>query len=83
MKKSIRILALVLSVVMLLALAACAETPTNTDPSTEPSTTGSTEPSDPGKTVKEQILEYFTQLKTATAPGLNTYIPLGTMWLHI
>lgn len=73
MKKSIRILALVLSVVMLLALAACAETPTNTDPSTEPSTTGSTEPSDPGKTVKEQILEYFTQLKTATAPGLNTY----------
>lgn len=78
MKKSIRVLALVLSVVMMLSLAACVETPagtttgTNNTPST-PVPTTTQAPTEPQKTLVEKIAEFMNELSTATAPGLNTY----------
>lgn len=78
MKKSIRVLALVLSVVMMLSLAACGEAPTgtttgtNNTPSTPVPTTTQT-PTEPQKTLEEKIAEFMNELSTATAPGLNAY----------
>lgn len=78
MKKSTRVLALVLSIVMMLSLVACGETPagtttgTNNTPSTPAPTTTQT-PTEPQKTLEEKIAEFMNELTTATAPGLNTY----------
>lgn len=77
MKKSIRVLALVLSVVMMLSLVACGETnPTTTGANNTPSTpvpSTTQTPTEPQPSYKEQVLAYFNELATATAPGLNTY----------
>lgn len=75
MKKFIRVLALVLSVVIMLSLAACGETPAGTTAGTNPPTNAPTTaaPTEPQPTYKEQVLAYFNELATATAPGLNAY----------
>lgn len=79
MKKSIRVLALVLSVVMMLSLVACGETPTgttttspNNTPSTPVATTTQT-PTEPQLTLEEKVLAFMAEMEAAKAPGLNTY----------
>lgn len=81
MKKTTRILALVLSMVMLLGLAACTDpadsnttTVNNQNPEPTPSSsTPATTTTVAQPSYKEQVLACFAQLASASAPGLNTY----------
>lgn len=78
MKKSIRVLALVLSVVMMFSLIACGETNPTTTGTKEPAATTTAVPTPtttaaPELTLEEKIAAFMDELSTATAPGLNTY----------
>lgn len=81
MKKSIRILALVMACVMMLGLAACTENPAGTTTgapaatTTAPVTTTTTPvtTTQPQLSLKEQVLAFMAQMESATASGLNTY----------
>lgn len=78
MKKSIRVLALVLSVVMMFSLIACGETNPTTTGTKEPAATTTAAPTPtttaaPELTLEEKIAAFMDELSTATAPGLNTY----------
>lgn len=77
MKKTTFIPALVLGAAMILTLTACGDSSSGSNAGTvdHAATTAhdAAEPTAPEKISKEQILEYFTQLQTAEAPGLNTY----------
>lgn len=76
MKKSIRVLALVMACVMMLGLAACGETPAGTNAPTNASTTAApttAAPTEPQLTLEEKVLAFMAEMESATAPGLNTY----------
>ena len=82
MKKSVRVLALILVCAMMLCMAACNEkpagtNPSTTSPSTAPSTnassTPSTAPTQPQLTLEEKVMAFMAEMENAKAPGLNAF----------